>query len=71
MPLKAMMKALICSYDVAYSDETIIQVVKEPKKSIGSKKYMWLFAGGPPDQFVFYCPILGVKPRASSTSFQL
>jgi len=53
-PLKAMLKKLICSYDVAYSDETTVQVIKEPTKSIASNKYMWLFAGGPPDKFAFY-----------------
>jgi transposase/uncharacterized coiled-coil protein SlyX len=44
----------ILSYDVAYSDETIVQVLKDPNKSVNSKKYMWVFAGGPPDKFAFY-----------------
>jgi transposase len=45
---------IILDYDVAYADETTTQVIKEPNKGIHSKKYMWLFAGGPPEQFVFY-----------------
>jgi hypothetical protein len=44
----------ILNYDVAYSDETTVQVLKEPTKGVQSKKYMWLFAGGPPDKFTFY-----------------
>ncbi len=57
MLLKPMMKLIqhiILNYDVSYSDETTIQVLKEPKKSIKSKKYMWLFSGGNPSQFCFY-----------------
>jgi transposase len=55
--LKPMMKLIhqnIIRYDIAYSDETTLQVVNEPNKGIHSKKYMWLFAGGSPDQFAFY-----------------
>lgn len=32
------------------ADETRIQVIKEPDKSINSDKYMWISKGGPPDQ---------------------
>jgi transposase len=55
--LKPMMKMNhqgIIGYDVAYSDETTLQVLKDPNKGAASKKYMWLFAGGPPDKFVYY-----------------
>lgn len=55
--LKPMMKInyhQIIKYDVAYSDETTVQVLKDPNKGAASKKYMWLFAGGPPDKFAFY-----------------
>lgn len=55
--LKPFMKIMhdhILHYDIAYVDETTVQVLKDPNKGVGSKKYMWLFAGGPPDQFVFY-----------------
>lgn len=44
----------IISYDIAYADETTVQVLKEPNKGVKSKKYMWLFAGGPPDKFAYY-----------------
>jgi transposase len=53
-PLLQLNQQRILSHAVAYSDETTVQVLKEPKKSIESKKYMWVFAGGPPEQFVFY-----------------
>jgi transposase len=55
--LKPMMKIIhknIIDYDVAYSDETTVQVLKDPKKGVLGKKYMWLFAGGSPDKFAFY-----------------
>ena len=53
-PMMDIIKHHIRRYDIAYSDETTVQVLKEPRKSIESKKYMWLFAGGPPDQFAYY-----------------
>lgn len=55
--LKPMIKILhqnIINYDIAYSDETTCQVLKDPNKGVGSKKYMWMFAGGAPHQFCFY-----------------
>jgi transposase len=54
---KHMMKMIhhnIINYDIAYSDETTVQVLKDPNKGVQSKKYMWLFAGGSPDKFAFY-----------------
>ena len=53
-PLVNILHKTTLSYDIAYSDETTLQVLKEPKKLVKSKKYMWLFAGGPPDKFCFY-----------------
>lgn len=54
LPLLKLMHDRILTYDVAYADETTTQVLKEPSKGVQSKKYMWLFAGGPPDEFVYY-----------------
>lgn len=54
MPMLAMIHKNIVSYDIAYSDETTTQVLKDPNKGVQSKKYMWIFAGGPPDKFAFY-----------------
>lgn len=55
--LKPMMKIIhqgILNYDIAYSDETTVQVLKDPNKGVQSKKYMWLFAGGLPNKFAYY-----------------
>jgi len=54
LPLLKLMHDRILTYDVAYADETTCQVLKEPNKGVQSKKYMWLFAGGPPEEFVYY-----------------
>ena len=35
---------------VINADETRIQVLKEPEKSLNSDKYMWVTLGGPPGQ---------------------
>jgi transposase len=53
-PMMRLMRKNITDYDVAYSDETTVQVLKDPNKGVNSKKYMWLFAGGAPNQFCFY-----------------
>ncbi|MEO9205764.1 MAG: IS66 family transposase [Gammaproteobacteria bacterium] len=53
-PLLKLMHDRILTYDVAYADETTTQVLKEPNKGVQSKKYMWMFAGGPPDEFVYF-----------------
>lgn len=53
-PLLKLMHDRILTYDIAYADETTTQVLKEPNKGVQNKKYMWLFAGGPPEEFVYY-----------------
>lgn len=53
-PMMEMLKNTIQYYDIAYSDETTLQVLKEPNKVVHSTKYMWLFAGGPPEKFAYY-----------------
>jgi transposase len=37
---------IIISHDVAYSDETRVQVLKEPNRKAEDKAYMWCFIGG-------------------------
>lgn len=54
MPLMKLYHESILSYDISFADETTTQVIKELNKAISSKKYIWLFAGGSPDKFVFY-----------------
>jgi transposase len=53
-PMMKIIHQIIHHYDIAYSDETTVQVLKDPNKGVHSKKYMWLFAGGPPDKFAYY-----------------
>jgi transposase len=53
-PMMNLMHKNIHGYNVAYSDETTVQVLKDPNKGIQSRKYMWLFAGGPPEKFSYY-----------------
>ncbi len=54
LPILKLMHDRILTYDIAYVDETTLQVIKEQNKSIKSKKYMWLYSGGPKAQFVYY-----------------
>jgi transposase len=50
-PLTKLLLAHIHGYDVAYADESTVQVLKEPGRSAESKSYMWVLGGGPPDKF--------------------
>ena len=52
-PIVDAMTMQIQSYDVAYADETVLQVINEKGKLSTSKSYMWLFGGGPPDKRCF------------------
>ena len=45
------MRQTITQYDVAFADETPVQVLKEPGRKAQTSSYMWVFSGGPPDQF--------------------
>jgi len=52
-PIVNAMVAQIQRYDVAYADETVLQVLNEQGKLSTSTSYMWLFGGGPPDKRCF------------------
>jgi len=45
-PLVNLLQDNITSHDVAYADETVLQVLKEPDRKPSNKSYMWVFAGG-------------------------
>ena len=47
-PIYKLLQYNISSYDVAYADETTVQVLKELGRDAQSKSYMWCFIGGPP-----------------------
>lgn len=49
-PLVKLMEADINDYDVAYADETSLQVLKEKNRAPTQKSFMWLFLGGPPNK---------------------
>jgi len=50
LPLYKLLQAQIEDYDIAYADETPVQVLKEDGRSPTSNSYMWLFIGGRPDK---------------------
>lgn len=50
IPLINLLQDHILSYDIAYADETTVQVLNEPNRRAQTKSYMWCFIGGPPDQ---------------------
>jgi len=52
-PLVSLLEDEVMNYDIAYADETTVQVLREPNKVAQSKSYMWAFGGGPPDRFSY------------------
>lgn len=52
-PLVKLMEADIHNYDIAFADETTLQVLKEKDRLPTQKSYMWLFIGGPSDKRAF------------------
>lgn len=50
-PLIKLLHHDIITYDVAFADETTLQVLKQPNKTAKKKSYMWVFSGGPPDKY--------------------
>jgi len=53
MPLYELMIKQINAYDVAYADETTLQVINEQGKRAQSKSYMWLVTGGAAQEFSY------------------
>ena len=52
-PLVKLLIDEIINYDIAFADETPLQVLKEKDRLATQKSYMWLFIGGPPDKRSF------------------
>lgn len=52
-PLVKFLEDDIQNYDIAYADETTLQVLKEKDRVPTQKSYMWLFIGGPPSKRAF------------------
>ena len=51
LPLEKLMQDTLLNYDVAYSDETRVQVLDEPGRKAEAQSWMWLFSGGNPKEF--------------------
>ena len=47
-PLFNLIQDTFFSYDIGHSDETNIQVLKEPGKKAETKSFLWIRSGGPP-----------------------
>ena len=61
-PLTQSMQAIMRDYDIGYSDETGLQVLKESGRKAESKSYMWVFIGGEEEKRCFiyqYSPSRG------------
>lgn len=52
-PLVNLLQDEVLSYDIAYADESTVQVLKENNKTAQSKSYMWCYGGGPPERFSY------------------
>jgi transposase len=51
-PLHNLLRDQLLAGPVIHCDETVVQVLKEPDKSVTSQSYMWVQSGGPPDKAV-------------------
>lgn len=47
IPLVNLLQDNVLSYDIAFADETKLQVLKEPGRRAQTKSYIWCFIGGP------------------------
>ena len=68
-PLAKLMEDIIQNHDIAYADETTLQVLKEKGKKATSKSYMWLFIGGPPDKRSFIYAYHPTRANRVATDF--
>jgi transposase len=68
-PLWNLLQDSFFNYDIAWADETGIQVLKENGRAPENKSYLWIRRGGPPDQpvvLVDYSP-----SRSGETAYSL
>jgi transposase len=68
-PLIKLMEDIIRNYDIAYADETTLQVLKEKNRKATQKSYMWLFIGGPPDKRSFIYAYHPTRANRVATDF--
>ncbi len=67
IPLINLLQDIILNYDVAFADETTLQVLNEPGRRAQTKSFIWCFVGGPPDQ---RCLIYQYHPQRSAAVAQ-
>ena len=48
------MRDNILEYDIAYADETRVQVLKETGRDADKQSFMWSFAGGKPEVTMYH-----------------
>lgn len=53
LPLYMLMLSAIRDYYIAYADESVLQVLKEPGRKAQSQSYMWCTAGGTEKEFCY------------------
>jgi hypothetical protein len=68
-PLVKIMTDIIQNYDIAWADETPLQVLKDKDKKGSGKSYMWLFIGGPPEQRSFIYHYHATRATQVATDF--
>lgn len=68
-PIVDQMVEQIKKYDVAYADETVLQVLNEQGKLSTSTSYMWLFGGGPPEKRCFVYQYHSSRQEAIASAF--
>lgn len=64
LPLCNLMLDEINTYDIAYCDETKVQVLKEPGRAPQTKSMMWVLGGGAPERF---CYLFHYSPSRAHT----
>ncbi len=68
-PLVKLMEDIIQNHDIAYADETTLQVLKEKDRKATQKSYMWLFIGGPPSRRSFIYAYHLTRAQRIATDF--
>ncbi len=68
-PLVKLMEDIIQNHDIAYADETTLQVLKQKDRKATQKSYMWLFIGGPPDKRSFIYAYHPTRANRVATDF--
>lgn len=69
IPLTNLMQEKIIEYDVAFADETTLQVLREPGRRAQSKSYIWCFMGGPPSERIVIYQYHPSRSAAVATQF--